>query len=78
MSQEKVDRYKEEKLHRKEIMRKEKIRHILRRCVVTVAALVLLGWLSYSAYNVYKTNQPRPTAEVDYTEFNNYIQNLSK
>lgn len=78
MSQEKVDRYKQEKLHRKEIMRKEKIRHIFRRCVVTVAALALLGWLSYSAYGVYKTNQPRPTAEVDYTEFNNYLQTLSE
>lgn len=78
MSQEKVDRYKQEKLHRKEIMRKEKIKHIFRKCVVTAAALLLLGWLSYSAYNVHKANQPRPTAEVDYTEFNNYLQTLDE
>ena len=44
MSQEKVDQYKKNKANRQKIMRREKI---LRRLEITVAALVLVGLVSW-------------------------------
>ena len=55
MSQAKVDRYKKEKANRKKNMKKEKIQNVLRKCAVFVVALVLVGWIGYSAYNTYES-----------------------
>lgn len=77
MSQEKVARYKEEKANRKSMMKKEKRKDFFRKCIVGVVALGLVGWIGYSVYNMYESNKPRQTAEVDYSEINNYIDNLS-
>ena len=77
MSQEKVARYKEEKANRKSMMKKEKRKDFFRKCIVGVVALGLVGWIGYSAYNMYESNKPRQTAEVDYSEINTYIDNLS-
>ena len=49
MSQEKVDRYKQEKVNRKQIMRKQKLMNNMRKGVLVVVALALIGWLGYSA-----------------------------
>lgn len=77
MSQEKVARYKEEKANRKAILKKEKRKHFFRKCIVGVVALGLVGWIGYSVYTMYESNRPRQTAEVDYSEINTYIDNLS-
>ena len=77
MSQEKVDRYKEEKANRKQIMRKQKRMHIVRNAVMGLVVLTLVGWLGYSAYGLYEEKQPREVAEVDYTAVNAYLQSLS-
>ena len=53
MSQEKVDRYKQEKVNRKQIMRKQKLMNNMRKGVLVVVALALIGWLGYSAYDIY-------------------------
>ena len=66
MSQEKVDRYKKEKANRKKTMRREKAMSIVRKAVLTVAALALIGWLGYSAYDIYDSNKERVVAEVNY------------
>ena len=76
MSQAKVDRYKEEKKNRKEIIRKEKSKQLARRAVVSLLGLALVGWLGYSAYNMYETNKPKDTAEVDYTAVTDYQETL--
>ena len=76
MSQEKVDRYKQEKANRKQIMKKQRRAHIMRNCVTAVILIALLGWLSYSAYGLYEEKQPREVAEVDYTAMNAYLQSL--
>ena len=52
MSQEKVDRYKQEKVNRKQIMRKQKLMNNMRKGVLVVVALALIGWLGYSAYDI--------------------------
>ena len=77
MSQKKVDQYKQEKAHRKEIMRKQKLMHTVRGVVMGVVALALVGWLGFSAYDTYMNNQPREEVEVDYTSFDSYLQELS-
>ena len=55
MSQEKVDRYKQEKVNRKQIMRKQKLMNNMRKGVLVVVALALIGWLGYSAYDIYES-----------------------
>ncbi len=77
MSQEKVNKYKEEKANRKEIMKKEKARHLMRRCVVGVLGLVLVAWLGYSAYNVYQESQPKESIAVNYDAITEYQQEIS-
>ena len=76
MSQEKVDRYKKEKSNRKQTMRKQKIMRMVRNTGVGVVALVLVGWLGYSAYDLYQESRPREVAEVDYTAVNTYLQSF--
>lgn len=77
MSQEKVDRYKKDKANRKQIIRKQRMMNVIRKCVLSVAALALVGWLGYSAYDTYMANQEREVAAVDYTALNTYLQNLT-
>ena len=50
MSQEKVDRYKQEKANRKKNMKKEKAQNTLRKCVVVVVGVVLIGWIGCHVY----------------------------
>lgn len=78
MSQEKVDRYKQEKANRKKIMKKEKAANAARKCVVGLAALLLVGWVGYSAYGTYKSNKPKESVEIDYTALTEFSNNLSE
>ena len=54
MSQEKVDRYKQEKANRKKNIRKQRVMGVVRTCVLSLAGLALVGWLGYSAYDTYE------------------------
>ena len=78
MSQEKVDRYKQEKANRKKIMRKQRAMSFVRKAVLTLAALALVGWIAYSAYDIYDSNKERAVAEVDYTAVTDYMNSLSE
>ena len=66
MSQEKVDRYKKDKANRKQIMRKQKMMSIVRKAVLSLAALALVGWQRYTDWDIYYSNRLRPVAEVNY------------
>lgn len=77
MSQEKVDRYKKEKANRKKIMRKQRLMNVVRKAVLSLAALALIGWLGYSAYDLHTSKQERQVAEVDYTAVTDYVNSLS-
>ncbi len=76
MSQEKVNRYKEEKRNRKANMAKEKRNHILSVIAGRLAAVLLAGWIGMSAYNMYQANKPLETIYVDMTELTDYMNNL--
>ena len=77
MSQEKVDQYKKNKANRQKIMRREKI---LRRLEITVAALVLVGLVSWFSVAVYKNSQAQAqanaetvTTSLDVSAINDYM-----
>ncbi len=78
MSQEKVDKYKKDKASRKKIMRKERAMSIVRKAILTLVALALVGWLGYSAYDIYDSNQERSVAEVNFDSVTEYLNGLSE
>ena len=77
MSQEKVDRYKQEKANRKQIMRKQRITNFVRKGVLALVALALIGWLGYSAYDMYESGKERVVAEVNYDSVTDYLNSLT-
>lgn len=77
MSQEKVAKYKEEKANRKEIMKKEKRARILRNSIAGVVSVAVIGWVGYSAVDLYLDNRPRPEVEVDYAAVNDYTEQFN-
>ena len=77
MSQEKVDRYKEGKAHRKQNLKKAKAKSIAGRiCAVAVAA-VIIGWGGYSIYTHHEENKPTNYIEIDPTAINDYQNSLT-
>ncbi len=77
MSQEKVDRYKQDKANRKQIMRKQRITNFVRKGVLALVALALIGWLGYSAYDMYESGKERVVAEVNYDSVTDYLNSLA-
>lgn len=77
MSQEKVDKYKKEKANRKRIMRREKMANLLRKCVVGIVGLILVGWIGYSAYGTYESSKPKEEVQIDYTAVNELQDRLA-
>ncbi len=76
MSQAKVDRYKENKKNRKEMIAKEKRANMLRAFAGGAVLVVLLGWIGVSAYDMYQANQPLETIYVDTTAIDEYVTTL--
>ena len=76
MSQEKVNRYKEEKANRKKTLAKQKINHGIRRAIVGLIALVFIGWIGYSVFDLWKSSRPREVVEASFNQIDNYVQEL--
>lgn len=77
MSQAKVDKYKEEKANRKQNVKKAKAQNFLRKCVVGVVAVILIGWIGVSVTRTYENRKPAETAEIDYKSVIDFQQGLS-
>ena len=77
MSQKKVDMYKQEKANRKQIMHKQRVMGVVRKCVLSLAGLALIAWLGYSAYDMYESGKERIVAEADYTPVMDYMDSLT-
>ncbi|MCD8248757.1 MAG: hypothetical protein LUC60_02695 [Lachnospiraceae bacterium] len=73
MSQEKVDRYKEQKRNRKAIAARKKRNSLIARCCAGVITLVFVGWLGYSAVDSYQTKQNSVPIEADVTALDDYL-----
>ena len=76
MSQEKVDRYKKEKAHRAETMKKQKRNARLMKGAGILVAVVLVVWVGYSIYDlVYEP--PVYTYSVDTTALDTYLTDMN-
>lgn len=76
MSQAKVDRYKEEKANRRQIMAKEKRKKILSIICGWAIVIAIVGWAGYSVYNIYENNKPTETIYADLTAVDEYLDAL--
>ena len=47
-----------------------------RKAVLSLAALALIGWLGYSAWDMYESGKERVVAEVNYDSVTEYLNNL--
>ncbi|MBO5069681.1 MAG: hypothetical protein J6C37_04885 [Roseburia sp.] len=77
MSQAKVDRYKEEKANRKEIMKKEKRNRIIGKICGWAILVALVGWAGVSAVNGYINSRPIETIYANLDSLNDYMTSLS-
>lgn len=81
MSQAKVDKYKEYKANKKEIIKKEKNKKRLEYGIAALIAALFLGWIGYGvgvgAVNRIKNGEASYT-ELDVTELNNYLSTIAE
>lgn len=83
MSQEKVDKYKKEKANREKLQKKEKRTLFLEKLAIGAVALVMVGWIGYSAYGVFTREDPDEekevvTTEMDTTAISDYLSGLAE
>lgn len=76
MSQAKVDRYKEEKKNRKEIMAREKRKQKAGMAAAVLVGVAILGWAGVSGYQIYESKKPLETVYVDLTAIDDYMAGL--
>ena len=79
MSQEKVDRYKEEKKNRQKLIKKQKIQSAMYKTAGVLVAAVLVGWIGYSVYDGITSSQAAEskTYSVDTTAVDEYLNEMS-
>ena len=75
MSQEKVNRYKEDKKNRKAIVAKKKRNALLTKVCGSVIVIALAAWLGFSAVDSYQKSQTSGEVVVDTTALDNYMNN---
>jgi len=78
MSQEKIDRYKQEKANRKKNLKKQRTMNLVRKGVLALAGVALVGWLGYSAYDSFSQNKNREITTVDYGAIDSYLIDLQE
>ena len=77
MSQEKVNKYKEQKAKRKETMKKQKRAELIRNIVASVVLVAAIGWVGYSGVTYIIKHLPRPEVDVNYTSVADYVESLT-
>ena len=77
MSQAKVDRYKEEKKNRKQIMATERRKRIAAYTVSGVIAVAIIGWAGFSGYRAYENNKPMETVYTNLDSITDYMNTLN-
>ena len=79
MSQKKVDEYKERKVNREKIYKKEKRILMMEKLVGLAIWLVAVVWIGYSVYGQYQRNlQENPeTTMINMSAIDDYMSGLS-
>ena len=76
MSQEKVDRYKEQKKNRKAIQARKKRNALITNACASLIALALVAWLGYSIVDSYEKKQNSGPVTADISALDDYIMSL--
>ena len=50
--------------------------NVVRKTVLSLAVIALVGWLGYSAYQTHEAGKERPVAQVNYDSINNYMSQV--
>lgn len=77
MSQEKVNKYKEEKANRKQIIKKEKRNRIIGRIIGAIVCLAIVGWIGFSIYDSTSKSIASSQTEVDFTAVDDYFSAMN-
>lgn len=77
MSQEKVDRYKEQKRNRKAIRAKKKRNAMITKVCCGVAVVALATWIGYSFVDSYQTKANSEPVTADLTALDDYMSSLA-
>lgn len=78
MSQAKVDKYKQEKANRQQIMKKEKRMHRIEMTAIALVGAVLVGWFGYSVYDKVSSGEvAKKTVIFDNDAVQEYLSDLS-
>lgn len=67
MSQEKVNKYKEEKLNRKKIIAKQKRNAAIRNSILSLVIVGFVAFVGYSVYKDYIYEEPTETEVATYS-----------
>ncbi|MBE5912297.1 hypothetical protein [Pseudobutyrivibrio sp.] len=71
MSQEKVDKKKYEKTHRRSLLRKKKLEEFFSIACVSIIGLAIVGWIGFSIYTKVQESQAELAAStIEYHEIN--------
>lgn len=76
MSQAKVDKYKQEKANRKEIIAKEKRKKMMIKMGFSAVLVVLVAWVGISTADFVYESRPKDKIYVQTTEIDNYLNAL--
>ncbi|MBS6194345.1 MAG: hypothetical protein KH828_02020 [Clostridiales bacterium] len=78
MSQAKVDKYKEEKANRQQIIKKQKRMHRMEMTALALVGVVFVGWIGYSVYDkVSNSEAAKETVVFDASAVQDYITELA-
>lgn len=82
MSQEKVDKKKFEKTHRKSLLRKKKLEEFLSIACVCVIAVGIVAWIGFSVYTKVEDSKEANTTsqfyEIDSSALQEYLGSLQE
>ena len=76
MSQAKVDKYKQEKANRKQILAKEKRNRALTKAGLTIVGLALVAWIGISAVDFIRESRPVKTIYANTKGIDDYMNEL--
>ena len=77
MSQEKVDRYKEQKKNRKAIQVKKKRKALIEKICAGVIVLALVCWIGYSVYDI-ATRPDTSALPINKTALDAYLNGMEE
>ncbi|MCR5468835.1 MAG: hypothetical protein K6F37_07740 [Lachnospiraceae bacterium] len=77
MSQAKVDKYKQEKANRAQIMAREKRNRFLTRLAGLAVVVAVVAWAGYSGYSTYMNNYTPDKTEITTDALDEYLSGLS-